>query len=154
MTKKKVIVAAAFLAVLLAIGLCAFLTVLKADPPANIDAATKLYLNMDLKGTERIVRRILALPEGTAESKAEALIMQARIAWKFYQEPERARDLLAQAAALEEKEYELYSTLSRVERESGRFEQARDAANRVIELADSQRQWVDARDLWAQAVWE
>ncbi len=154
MNKKNAVAATTALIVLLVIGFCALLTVLRADPPANIDVAAKRFLSLDLKGTEKVLQRILAAPDGTPESKAEALIMQARITWKFHQEPEQARDLLGRAAALKAKEYEVHAMLSRVERESGRFEQALEAAGRVIELAASQRQWIDARSLWAQAVWE
>jgi hypothetical protein len=148
------VAAGAALAVLLAVGFCASQRVFRADPPANIDAATKLYLNMDLKGTEQVLQRVLAAPEGTPESRAEALIAQAKIAWKFYQKPQRARDLLRQAADLRAKEYDVQTTLSRVERQSGRFEQALASADRAIELAASRRQWAEARSLWAQAVWE
>ncbi len=154
MSKKRTLAVGAALVVLIAIGLCAHLTVFQAEPPANIDAVAKSFLSLDLKGTERILHRILAESEAPPESRAEALITQARIAWKFYQEPDRARELLGQAAELKAKEYEVQTMLSRVERESGGFEQALASADRASDLATSQRQWVDSRSLWAQAVWE
>ncbi|UCD48991.1 MAG: hypothetical protein JSW27_15815 [Phycisphaerales bacterium] len=154
MSKRNVVAAATALAVLLIVGFCVFQVVFRAESPASIDAASKLYLSMDLKGTERVLQRILAAPEGAPESKAEALIAQARIAWKFYKEPQRARELLGRAAELKVKEYEVQTVLSRVERQSGRFEQALASAARAIDLANSRRRWVEARSLWAQAVWE
>jgi len=154
MSKKRTLAVGAALTALIAIGLCAYLTVFQAEPPANIDAAAKCFLSLDLKGAERILHRILAEGEAPPESRAEALITQARIAWKFYQEPQQARELLAQATELKAKEYKVQTMLSRVNRESGQFEQALANADRAIELAESQRQWIDSRSLWAQAVWE
>ena len=154
MSKRNMVAVATVVTVLLVVGSCPFRAIFKADPPADIDVATKRFLGLDLKGTERILQRILTAPKGTPESKAQALIMQATIAWKFYREPEQAREWLRQAADLKVKEYEVQSTLSRVERQSGRFEQALASADRVIELAASETQWVQARSLWAQAIWE
>jgi hypothetical protein len=154
MKKRKMVVAATGLTVLLGIGVFAFRTIFQAGPPANIDVAAKLFLSLDLKGTERVLQRILAGTEEPPKVRAEALRMQARIAWKFYEDPERARELLEQAANLKEKEYEVVTLLSRVQRESGRFEKALASADRAIELAASQRQWAEASGLWAQAVCE
>jgi len=156
MNKRKIIITGALLAVLLVVGCCTLKTLLKADLPDSIDTANKLYHNLDLKGAERVLRRILAAPEGQSKSKAEALIMQARLAWKFHKDSEKARELLRQAEDLnvEDKEYGILALLSRVERESGEFQEALTTASRAIELAASERQWVGARSLWAQVIWE
>ncbi len=156
MNRKKIIITVAVLTVLLVVGCCALKTLLKADLPDNIDTANQLYHNLDLKGAERVLRRILAAPEGQSKSKAEALIMQARLAWKFHKDSKKAGELLRQAEDLnvEDKEYGILALLSRVERESGEFQEALTTASRAVELAASERQWVGARSLWAQVIWE
>ena len=154
MGKKRITITVAVLAVLLVAGCSVFEAVLQPDLPDNIDTAKKLYFGLDLKGTERVLQRILAAPEGQPESKAEALLMQARIVWKFHRKPEQAKELLRQAEDLKVKEYEVLTLLSRVERESGEFQKALDTASRTVELAASERQWVEARSLWAEAILE
>ncbi len=154
MTKRKMIFATAAVTVVLVVGCCAVKTILKGDLPDNIDAAKKHYFGLDLKGTERVLERILAAPEGQPKFRSEALIMKARIALKFHKQPQRARELLGQALDLKAKEYEILSLLTRVERESGEFQKALAAASRAVELAASERQWVEARSLWAKVIWE
>ena len=80
--------------------------------------------------------------------------MQARIVWKFHRKLEQAKELLRQAEDLKVKEYEVLTLLSRVERESGEFQKALGSASRAVELAASERQWVEARSLWAQVILE
>jgi hypothetical protein len=152
--KKKMIATGTALTVLLIAGCFVFKTILKADLPDNIDTAKRLYLGLDLKGTERVLQQISAAPEGQPKLRAEAIIMQARIAWKFYKNSRQARELLRQAEDLKEKEYEILTLLSRVERESGEFQKALGTGSRAIERATSERQWVEARSLWAQVIWE
>jgi hypothetical protein len=154
MNKRNMTTVAAVLTVLLIVGCFVFKAVLTTDLPDNIDTAEKLYSGLDLKGTERVLQRILAAPEGQPESKAEVLLMQARIVWKFHRKPEQAKELLRQAEDLKVKEYEVLTLLSRVERESGEFQKALDTASRAVELAASERQWVEARSLWAEAILE
>ena len=156
MNKKRTIITIATLSVLLVAGCSVFEGVLQPDLPDNIDTAKKIYFGLDLKGTEPVLKRIVAAPEGQPKQKAEALIMQARIAWKFRKDPEKARALLRQAEELnvEDKQHDILALRCRVERESGEFQKALETAERVIELAASERQWVEARSLWAQVIWE
>jgi tetratricopeptide (TPR) repeat protein len=156
MSRKRKIITATVLSVLLAVSCFVLRTVLRADTPDNIDTARKLYFGLDLKGTERVLQRILAAPDEQPKVRAKALRMQARIAWKFHRKSEKTYELLRQAEDLkiEDREYGILALLSRVERESGEFQKALETARRAIELAASERQWVEARSLWAQVIWE
>ena len=83
----------AVLIVLLTASCSVFEAIPQPDLPDNIDAAEKLYLDLNLKGTEGVLQQILASPDEQPEVKAEALRKQARKSQKAVINRERTLEI-------------------------------------------------------------
>ncbi|UCF16467.1 MAG: hypothetical protein JSW59_03220 [Phycisphaerales bacterium] len=118
----------------------------------SVNSADTAYAKMNLDLSRKILECVLAESSTTIDDRHSALERLAIQDWKFYKDYDSARTRLQDALRLGFKQSETWQTLSRIERESGHYRQARSAARSGIETAESESQKNASRLLFAQAV--
>ena len=118
----------------------------------SVNSADTAYAKMDLDLSRKILKRVLANSSSTIDDRHSALQRLAIQDWKFYRDYDSARTQLQDAFQLGFKQSETWQTLSRIERESGHYRQARSAARSGIKTAEGESQKNASRLLFAWAV--
>ena len=118
----------------------------------SVNSADTAYAKMDLDLSRKILKRVLADSSTTIDDRHSAVQRLAIQDWKFYKDYDSARTRLQKALQLGFKQSETWQTLSRIERESGHYRQARSTARSGIETAESESQKNASLLLFAWAV--
>lgn len=121
------------------------------SPTDSVEAAENAYFQFNLDHATAIYENIRADEGAPVEDRAEALRQLARFAALFDQNIERARELLREAEALGTDRNQTLLELTRIERESGNYEAARNAAVRAAETSQTLPDRHDARTEFARA---
>ncbi len=118
----------------------------------SVNSADTAYAKMNLDLSRKILKRVLADSSTTIDDRHSAIKRLAIQDWKFYKDYDSAKTRLQDALQLGFKQSETWQALSRIERESGHYRQARSAARRGIETAESESQKNASRLLFGRAV--
>jgi len=120
----------------------------------NLDTVNRFYFDLDLAKTETVLNKLLASKVVSPETQADALVFQAKIAWKFYRDAQIARDKLSQADGLGVNAFAVQAMRSRVERESSDYKRAIKSAEKALHLAQSEIERLEGTICLGQAIWE
>ncbi|UCG50130.1 MAG: hypothetical protein JSU94_10140, partial [Phycisphaerales bacterium] len=126
-----------------------------ACPPLihpSVNSADTAYVKMNLDLSRRILKCVLRDSGTTIDDRHAAIQRLAIQDWKFYKDYDSARARLEDAFRLAIRQSETWQTLSRIERESGRYGPACSAARRGVETAESESEKNASRLLFAQAI--
>ena len=124
-----------------------------ATLPHSMESVQAACFELDLPRTEAALEEVVASQATSLDNRLDALVFQARMAWKFYRDRSRAEAILARAETLRPKAYEPWALRSRVAYESGSWGKAIESAEQAGLAAETQAQRVEGATLLGRAIW-
>jgi len=115
-------------------------------------AAFSAQGSLQLKESNSLFKKVVSSPTATDEDKCTALRQLAIQDWKFYNDYKAAKTKIAQADSIGDYLSETWLVLNRVERESGHFTNALEAARQSIELSVSKADKIYAQYKYCQTI--
>lgn len=103
----------------------------------TIEGADKAYDQLDLKKSREILESLLFADTLTDKQTCSVLRRLAYQDWKFFKDYDLAINRLMKADSIGESKFKTWELISRIDRESGRFEQSLNAAVKAKEFAKS-----------------
>jgi hypothetical protein len=125
---------------------------LGSSSPQSLDAAHRAYMQMDLDESRSLLNGVLDNPSSSTEDKVSALQSLAAQDWLFYQDRKSAIEKLRTADSFGIKQSATWQSVSRIERESDHFPEAREAAGNALLFARGSSDSTNSRILLAQAI--
>jgi hypothetical protein len=119
---------------------------------ASVEAAETAWMQMSLDLSRKNLEKVWEDNRSSVEDRVKAAQMLAIQNWKFLRDYAAASDRIKQADALGIKQSLTWQTMSRIARENGHFSDARDAAIKAIEAAESESEKSESLILLADAI--
>lgn len=145
----------------LALSLCAVIlsacasgVVERQNPEPSVQAAMDAYAKLDLEFSRQLMEQVLGDAEATVTDRVKAQIHLATLDWRFYGNPDSARERLKEAAAAGEQGYEAQMALIRVEMFAKDYEAAWEIAEGALELSETVSERTRVGSVMAQAAYE
>ncbi len=118
----------------------------------TLDAAQSVYMQLDLKGAQELYEKVAEDPLIKNRDRSKAMTRLAVMEWKFNKDITKARQWVDMAIKTGEETAMAYIYLSRIEREAGNSEKAKEAANQAELTAKSDAEKKGASNQFAAAV--
>ncbi len=124
----------------------------RSSKQKSFEAEGRAYMQMDLDESRAILNCILDDPNSSIDNKVSAFQSLAVKDWLFYRDRNNAIARLRRADSLGIKRSATWEIASRIERESGHYLEAQEAARRALRFALGSTDTLKSRILLAQAI--